>query len=118
MKFSSRDQFVDKFFLAVDYRLSGEARHPAQLLDALAGYRHLVQGCRVSPERIIIIADCAGGRWLNACSLMGMNQMASLFLAHLTLMLLRYLKDESIFKLPGGIMLLSVGIILNFWPEC
>lgn len=40
-----------------------------------------------------------------------MNQMASWFLAHLTLMLLRYLKDESIFKMPGGIMLLSVGII-------
>jgi dienelactone hydrolase len=48
---------------AVDYRLSGEACHPAQLLDALAGYRYLVQGCKVSPERIVIMADCAGSRW-------------------------------------------------------
>jgi len=29
-------------------------------------------------------------------------------LAHLTLMLLRYLKDESMFKMPAGIMLFSV----------
>ena len=47
----------------MDYRLSGEACHPAQLLDALAGYVHLVKGCNVPPERIVIIADCAGSRW-------------------------------------------------------
>jgi hypothetical protein len=34
--------------------------------------------------------------------------ITSLLLAHLTLMLLRYLKDESIFKMPGGIILFSV----------
>jgi len=34
-------------------------------------------------------------------------------LAHLTLMLLRYLKDESIFKMPAGIMLFSVSDIFR-----
>lgn len=34
--------------------------------------------------------------------------------AHLTLMLLRYLKDESIFKMPAGIMLFSVSDIFRF----
>lgn len=33
--------------------------------------------------------------------------------AHLTLMLLRYLKDESMFKMPGGIMLFSVSDIFR-----
>ena len=48
---------------AVDYRLSGEACHPAQLLDALAGYAYLVNGCNILPERIVVIADCAGSKW-------------------------------------------------------
>ena len=47
----------------MDYRLSGEASHPAQLLDASSGYAYLVKGCNISPERIVIIADCAGSRW-------------------------------------------------------
>jgi len=34
-------------------------------------------------------------------------------LAHLTLMLLRYLKDESMFKVPAGIMLFSVSDIFK-----
>ena len=34
-------------------------------------------------------------------------------LAHLTLMLLRYLKDESMFKMPAGIMLFSVSDIFR-----
>ena len=56
----SRTVLNDKYNLAVDYRLSGEACHPAQLLDALAGYAYLVEGCNIPPKRIVIIADCAG----------------------------------------------------------
>lgn len=36
-----------------------------------------------------------------------------LHLAHLTLMLLRYLKDESVFKMPAGILLFSVSDIFR-----
>ena len=35
-------------------------------------------------------------------------------IAHLTLMLLRYLKDETVFGAPGGIMLFSVSDVLRF----
>jgi acetyl esterase/lipase len=46
--------------LNVDYRLAPENPHPAALADALAAYRWLLaQG--VSPDRIIIAGDSAGG---------------------------------------------------------
>ena len=95
----------------MDYRLSGEGCHPAQLLDALAGYAYLVKGCNISPERIVIIADCAGSRWNPRTTTQ--RGMKPISVAHLTLMLLRYLKDESIFQMPGGIMLFSVGGIFS-----
>jgi len=47
--------------IAVDYRLSGESCHPAQLLDALAGYSHLVQTLGIDPARIVLFGACAGG---------------------------------------------------------
>ena len=47
---------------ALDYRLSGEARHPAQLLDALAGYAYLIDKCGIAPNRIVMFGDCAGSK--------------------------------------------------------
>ena len=46
--------------LAVDYRLAPEHRFPAQLDDAVAAYRWLLdQGCE--PERLVIAGESAGG---------------------------------------------------------
>ncbi|MFC0679793.1 alpha/beta hydrolase [Lysobacter korlensis] len=45
---------------ALDYRLTPEHPHPAQLEDALAAYRRLLaEG--VAPERIVVAGDSAGG---------------------------------------------------------
>ena len=52
---------------AVDYRLTASAPRPptnpfpAAVLDALAGYRYLVQVAGFAPENIIIAGDSAGG---------------------------------------------------------
>jgi acetyl esterase/lipase len=73
--------------LSVDYRLSHEACHPGQLLDALAGYAHLIHDAKVDPSRIVIMGACAGG--------------------HLALMLARYLHDMKVLPMPAGIMLFS-----------
>ncbi|MEL7465858.1 MAG: alpha/beta hydrolase fold domain-containing protein [Pseudomonadota bacterium] len=45
---------------ALDYRLTPEHPHPAQRDDALAAVRHLL-GEGVSPERLVLIGDSAGG---------------------------------------------------------
>ena len=64
----------------MDYRLNGEARHPAQLLDALAGYVYLVKGCNISPERIVITADCTGSRRnMTVAIKRGVNRITSCF---------------------------------------
>jgi acetyl esterase/lipase len=45
---------------ALDYRLAPEHAYPAQLEDALAAYRWLLEtGCK--PERLVVIGDSAGG---------------------------------------------------------
>jgi epsilon-lactone hydrolase len=60
---------------ALDYRLTPEHPHPAQLEDALAAYSHLLaEG--VDPKRLVVIGDSAGG--------------------HLTLMTLVALQDVSL----------------------
>jgi acetyl esterase/lipase len=46
--------------LVVDYRLAPEHRFPAQLDDALAAYRWLIDG-RADPSRVVIAGDSAGG---------------------------------------------------------
>jgi len=46
--------------LSVDYRLAPENPHPAALDDALAAYRFLLRS-GVTPERIVIAGDSAGG---------------------------------------------------------
>jgi len=45
---------------ALDYRLSPEHRFPAQLEDALNGYRWLLEG-GTDPDRLIVAGDSAGG---------------------------------------------------------
>ena len=45
---------------ALDYRLSPEHHHPAQLEDALAAYRALIAS-GVSPSRLAVAGDSAGG---------------------------------------------------------
>ncbi|MFQ3581231.1 MAG: alpha/beta hydrolase [Chloracidobacterium sp.] len=46
---------------ALDYRLAPEHRFPAALDDAVAAYRWLVETQGVSPNRLIIAGDSAGG---------------------------------------------------------
>lgn len=60
---------------AVDYRLTPEHPHPAQIEDALAAYRHLVER-GTDPRRLVIAGDSAGG--------------------HLTLMLLAVLREAGL----------------------
>ncbi|KAL0576036.1 hypothetical protein V5O48_005943 [Marasmius crinis-equi] len=76
-----------KRVLSVEYRLVGDDCHPAQLLDGLAAYAHLVKDLKIDPSRIIIIGACSGG--------------------HLVMMLSRYLYEEKVLPLPGGLMLFS-----------
>ena len=64
---------------ALDYRLIPEHPFPAQLDDALAAYRWLLDS-GISPERLVIAGDSAGG--------------------HLTLSLLLALRDQKL-KLPA-----------------
>lgn len=45
---------------AIDYRLAPEAPFPAQLEDARAGYQYLLDE-GISPEKIVIAGDSAGG---------------------------------------------------------
>lgn len=45
---------------AVEYRLTPEHPHPAQIEDALAAYRHLL-ACGVDPRRLVVAGDSAGG---------------------------------------------------------
>ncbi|KAJ6546645.1 Alpha/Beta hydrolase protein [Mycena vulgaris] len=76
-----------KRILSLDYRLSGEACHPAQLLDALAAYSHLVNTVRIHPTKIVVFGACAGG--------------------HLILLLLRYLYEEKVLPMPAAAILFS-----------
>lgn len=46
--------------LAVDYRLTPEHPHPAQLQDALAAYRFLLDRGH-EPSRLVVLGDSAGG---------------------------------------------------------
>jgi epsilon-lactone hydrolase len=51
---------LDVRVFAPDYRLTPEHQHPAQIVDALAAYRFLLeQG--VDPRRLVVAGDSAGG---------------------------------------------------------
>ncbi|KAG8699970.1 hypothetical protein FRC08_005001 [Ceratobasidium sp. 394] len=83
--------------LSVDYRVCSAAPYAtgppitfaSPLLDALAGYVHLVQKLNFKPQNIIVAGDSAGG--------------------HLALALVRYLRDNPDLGLgmPGGLLLFS-----------
>ncbi|KAJ3559353.1 hypothetical protein NP233_g11284 [Leucocoprinus birnbaumii] len=85
---------VDRSF-CVDYRLSSAAPFtpanpfPAALIDAVSGYRYLIDVVKFKPENIIISGDSAGG--------------------HLAVALVRYLIQlgHSSLPLPAAIILLS-----------
>ncbi|UZJ55963.1 hypothetical protein CBS101457_005283 [Exobasidium rhododendri] len=77
---------------SLDYRLCVPEKpemgsYPAALLDALAGYRYLVQECGFEPRNIIIAGDSAGG--------------------NLGLALCRYLRDTKVEEMAGALVLLS-----------
>ncbi|KAK7021972.1 hypothetical protein VNI00_017121 [Paramarasmius palmivorus] len=76
-----------KRILSLEYRLCGDSPHPAQLLDALAAYAHLVETLNIDPKRIVLLGACAGG--------------------NLVMMLARYLYKEKVLPMPGGLMLFS-----------
>lgn len=46
---------------SLDYRLAPENIYPSQLTEVLAGYHHLVNNLGISPSRICITGDSAGG---------------------------------------------------------
>lgn len=79
--------------LAVEYRLSSAAPFkianpfPAAILDAVAGYNHLITVAGFLPENVIISGDSAGGL--------------------LAIGLLRYLAETNILQTPGGFLGLS-----------
>lgn len=60
---------------------------PCQLLDAFAGYAHLVETLGIDPSRIVVSGDSAG--------------------AHLCHNLIRYLKDTQVLPIPGLLLLFS-----------
>ncbi|KAF5371594.1 hypothetical protein D9758_003459 [Tetrapyrgos nigripes] len=76
-----------KNILSLDYRLVHEGCHPAQLLDALSAYTHLVKTLGISSSKIVFMGACAGG--------------------NLVPMLVRYLYEEKVLPLPAGMMLFS-----------
>ncbi|GAA99086.1 uncharacterized protein L969DRAFT_94268 [Mixia osmundae IAM 14324] len=76
-----------KAIYSVDFRTSLHTPAPAQLLDAISAYATLIDKHHVPPQSIIITGNSAGG---NLC-----------------LALARYLRDEQVYPLPGGIYLQS-----------
>lgn len=68
-------QWLNLPIFALDYRLTPEHAHPAQLVDALAAYRYLLDK-GVDPERLVVAGDSAGG---HLCLMM----LAALKKAHL-----------------------------------
>ncbi|KAK4702457.1 hypothetical protein P7C70_g3768, partial [Phenoliferia sp. Uapishka_3] len=72
--------------LSVDYRKVQQAPFPAALLDCLSAWVYLTHELQISPSRIIIGGDSAGG--------------------HLALALTRYLRDGG-WELPSALLLLS-----------
>lgn len=49
--------------LSLEYRLARDGTHtfPAQLLDVVAAYAHLVQRCGFAPRDVVLVGDSAGG---------------------------------------------------------
>ncbi|KAN0065628.1 hypothetical protein ACQY0O_000757 [Thecaphora frezii] len=82
---------------SLDYRLCVPGKpqagsYPAALLDALAGYRYLIDTCGFHPDDVIVAGDSAGG--------------------NLAIALCRYLRDEKVMPMPGSLLLMSP------WADC
>ena len=63
----------------IDYRLSGEARHPAQLADAQAAIRYLrhhADALGIDPSRLGVSGESAGGHLAALVALTGDNPVA------------------------------------------
>jgi len=83
---------------ALDYRLSATTPHtpanpyPAALIDAVSGYRYLVETLGFQPENVVVEGDSSGG--------------------HLALNLVRYLVSTPVPALrpPGAVMLLHPAV--------
>ncbi|KXS19644.1 alpha/beta-hydrolase [Gonapodya prolifera JEL478] len=54
---------------AINYRLAPEHPYPAPLADVITTYRYLLDEARISPSRIIIAGDSAGGNLVLAAAL-------------------------------------------------
>lgn len=77
---------------SLDYRLCVPGKpemgsFPAALIDALAGYRYLLNECGFEAKNVIVAGDSAGG--------------------NLGLAMCRYIRDEKIAEMPGAMVLLS-----------
>ncbi|GAA5888645.1 hypothetical protein JCM6882_009030 [Rhodosporidiobolus microsporus] len=76
--FNSRDLFLEvaKEFnekrniqcsiFSLDYRLAPEFKYPSQIIETLAGYHYLVNALGISPSKIIVSGDSAGGNLVEA----------------------------------------------------
>ena len=76
---------------ALDYSLAPEHVFPKQLEEAVAAYKYLIDEQHISPEKLIVMGDSAGG--------------------HLALSLLVSLKNS--LKKPGGLVLMSPWLSLQ-----
>ena len=90
-------QDITVSIFALDYHLAPEFVYPTQLEEAMAAYGYLVHEMAVSPERIVVVGDSAGG--------------------HLTLSMLVSLHQRASLPKPGGAMLFSPWLSLHHTPS-
>lgn len=60
--------------LIIDYRRAPEHTHPAQVEDAVAAYRFLLENEGVPPEKILFVGDSAGGALAISAMLLARGQ--------------------------------------------
>ncbi|ORZ02920.1 Alpha/Beta hydrolase protein [Syncephalastrum racemosum] len=72
----ARHGLKEPLILSVDYSLSPEARYPTALNECVDAYRYLVHTLSVSPHRIIVAGDSAGGN-LAATTLLSLRNQRS-----------------------------------------
>ncbi|KAI9317197.1 Alpha/Beta hydrolase protein [Dichotomocladium elegans] len=73
-QFRNKHAMADVRFLSVEYSLSPEAAHPTALNECINAYRYLVHDLSVSPSRIVLAGDSAGGNLTAAMLLKLKNQ--------------------------------------------
>jgi len=86
-KSSSSCSVLPQRAFSLEYRLVQTTSFPGVLLDALAGYYYLLSECGFQAKNVIVMGDSAGGL--------------------LSLALARYLRDEKVLEMMGGLALLS-----------